>query len=122
MPESKRILGAFGEDVACRYLEQHGYKIIGRNYKCRMGEIDIIACNRRYVAFVEVKLRKSGRFVQAREYVTAQKQQRVMLAAQLWLAQNRTRLQPRFDVVEVYAPQGLQTEKLQIYHIEDAYQ
>ena len=115
-------MGAFGEDVACKYLKRHGYKIVGRNYLCRMGEIDIIASDRKYIVFVEVKLRKNASHGHAAEFVTLAKQRRVIIAAQLWLAQHRTELQPRFDVIEVYAPEGLATKKTEINHIEDAYQ
>ena len=122
MPNDKKLLGSFGEDAACKYLKKQGYKIVGRNFSCRFGEIDIIAQDRRYVAFVEVKLRKNADFGRAAEYVTAAKQRRVIMAAQFWLAKNKTTLQPRFDVVEVYAPQGLDTARPEIHHIEDAYE
>ncbi|MCD8087938.1 MAG: YraN family protein [Oscillospiraceae bacterium] len=122
MPSDKKLLGAFGEDVACRYLRRHGYKITGRNFSCRFGEIDIIAQNRYYIVFAEVKLRRSGEFARAMEYVTEDKQRRVIMAAELWLSQNPVSRQPRFDVLEVYAPQGAMTKKPEIHHIEDAYQ
>lgn len=122
MPSDKKLLGAFGEDAACRYLRRHGYTIIGRNFSCRFGEIDIIARRGKYLAFVEVKMRKNAEHGAAMEFVTPAKQRRVILAAQHWLTQNKTTLQPRFDVVEVYAPEGLQTRKPEIYHIEDAFQ
>ncbi|MCD8116154.1 MAG: YraN family protein [Oscillospiraceae bacterium] len=122
MPSDKKLLGAFGEDAACRYLRRRGYKIIGRNYACRFGEIDIIAQDRRYIVFAEVKLRRNADFARAMEYVTEDKQRRVIMAAELWLSENPTRRQPRFDVLEVYAPQGTMTEKPEIHHIEDAYQ
>lgn len=121
MPSDKKLLGAFGEDAACRYLKRRGYKIEGRNYGCRFGEIDIIARDRRYVVFVEVKLRRDASHGTAAEFVTPAKQRRVIAAAQLWLQQNPSALQPRFDVVEVYAPDGLETKKPQINHLEDAY-
>lgn len=117
-----RLLGAFGEDAACRYLKRKGYKLLERNFTCRMGEIDIIAQKGRFVIFAEVKLRKNADFGQAKEFVTAAKQRRVIAAAERWLVQNRTELQPRFDVIEVYAPLGLETKKPEIYHLEDAYQ
>ena len=53
--------GAWGEDYAAAYLRRHGYRILTRNYSCRFGEIDIIASDRHYVVFVEVKLRASAR-------------------------------------------------------------
>lgn len=122
MPSDKKILGAFGEDLAEQYLRRRGYKIIGRNFSCRFGEIDIIARKGRYLAFVEVKMRKNADFGAAKEFVTPAKQRRVIAAAEYWLLRNPTKHQPRFDVVEVYAPQGLQTAKPEINHIEDAYQ
>lgn len=91
------------------------------NYSTRFGEIDVIAENRRYVAFVEVKLRKSDRFAAAREFVTLQKQERLRLAAESWLAANETEKQPRFDVIEVYAPQGMDTARPVLEHFEDAF-
>ena len=116
------MLGAFGEDAACQYLRKKGYKIVGRNYSCRMGEIDIIAKDRRYIVFAEVKLRKDDSYGRAAEFVTAAKQQRLIVTAQLWLGQHPSGLQPRFDVIEVYAPQGLATIKPEIHHIEDAFE
>lgn len=116
-----KLLGRWGEDLAAACLEQKKYNIIGRNYRTRMGEIDLIAQNRQYVVFAEVKLRKSSRFAQAREFVTAAKQERLRITAQLWLAENKTKLQPRFDVIEIYAPEGLQTLNPKINHIENAF-
>ena len=121
MPSDKKLLGAFGEDAACRYLKRRRYKLIGRNYSCRFGEIDIIARNRKYLVFAEVKLRKDESHGEAMEFVTPAKQRRVIAAAERWLQQNPTKLQPRFDVIEVYAPQGLDTKKPEIHHLEDAY-
>jgi putative endonuclease len=122
MPNDKKLLGAFGEDAACAFLTKKGYKIVGRNFSCRFGEIDIIARNRHYVAFVVVKMRKNASFATAAEFVTRDKQRRIITTAQLWLSRNPSRLQPRFDVIEVYAPQGLSTSTPEIHHIEDAYQ
>ena len=121
MPSDKKLLGAFGEDAACRYLRRHGYKIEGRNYSCRFGEVDVIARDRRCVVFVEVKLRKDDSHGAAAEFVTSAKQRRVIAAAERWLQQHPTKLQPRFDVIEVYAPEGLETKKPEIHHLEDAY-
>ena len=121
MPSDKKILGAFGEDAACRYLKRRGYKIEGRNYACRFGEVDIIARDRKHIVFVEVKLRKNAGHGTAAEFVTPAKQRRVIMAAQFWLAQHPVELQPRFDVIEVYAPEGLETRKPEINHLEDAF-
>lgn len=115
-----RELGRFGEERAARYLRLHGYRIVETNYSCRLGEIDLIARKGRYLVFVEVKLRKSGDFAAAREFVTRGKQQRILSTASVYLAQNETELQPRFDVIEIYAPQG-EKGKITINHIEDAF-
>ena len=118
---NKKLLGRWGEDTAAEYLQQHRYKIIGRNYTVRMGEIDLIAQKSDFVVFVEVKLRKNNDFADAKEFVTTAKQERVRTAAQIWLSANPTALQPRFDVVEVYAPDGVQTHRPVINHIENAF-
>lgn len=116
-----RLLGRWGEERAAEYLRKKGYTVLGMNYTCRRGEIDIIAKKGKFIAFVEVKLRKDARFAQAREFVTRAKQQRIMTAAMLWLASHETALQPRFDVIEIYAPQGAEGP-VRIEHIEDAFQ
>ena len=115
-----RSLGQFGEEQAARYLRRRFYSIVERNYRCRFGEIDLIVRRGGILAFVEVKLRKDDAHGEAREFVTAQKQQRVLAAAQLWLSQNETELQPRFDVIEVYAPNG-ENGPVKIRHIENAF-
>lgn len=122
MPSDKKLLGDFGEDAACAYLKRRRYRIEARNYACRMGEVDIIARKGRYIVFAEVKLRRNADFGEAKEFVTPAKQRRVILAAENWLMKHPTELQPRFDVIEVYAPEGLQTRTPEIHHIEDAYQ
>ena len=114
-------MGQFGEEQAARYLRRRFYTILERNYRCRFGEIDLIAKRAGVLAFVEVKLRKDDLHGEAREFVTAHKQQRVMAAAQLWLSQHETTLQPRFDVIEVYAPQG-EAGPVKLNHIENAFQ
>ena len=113
--------GRLGEQLTAEYLEEKGYEIVERNFKCRFGEIDIIARNREYLTFVEVKLRKSDAFGEAREFVDARKQERIRATAALWLETHETALQPRFDVVEVYAPDGMHTKAPEIRLIEDAF-
>lgn len=116
------LLGSWGESVAAEYLRKKRYTLIAANYRCRLGEIDLIAENRTYLVFVEVKLRKSARFAQAREFVDHKKQERLKQTALLYLAQHEENMkQPRFDVIEIYAPNGLQTKKPEIHHLEDAF-
>lgn len=122
MPNETKLLGAFGEDTACRWLRRHGYRILGRNFSCRFGEIDIIARKGKYLAFVEVKMRKNADHGAAMEFVTPAKQRRLIQTAEYWLMKNPVELQPRFDVAEVYAPEGLMTRKPEIHYIEDAFQ
>lgn len=117
----KKILGNFGEEKACVYLRRKGYRILDRNFNCRLGEIDIIAQKDNFVVFVEVKLRKNSDFAFAREFVTVSKQRRIISAAMLWLNFKNSQMQPRFDVIEVYAPDGEKTRKPVINHIEDAF-
>ncbi len=116
-----QTLGAYGEKKAANYLKLHGYRIVETNCRYRQGEIDIIASKRGYIVFVEVKLRKNADYGEAKEFVTAAKQQRVIAAAQMWLQANETELQPRFDVIEVYAPEGLNSKRIKINHIENAF-
>ena len=117
-----RLLGRFGEAEAAEYLRRKGWDIVGMNYRTRLGEVDLIARNRRFVVFVEVKLRRDDRFAQAREFVTRPKQRRIAAAAQEWLQRNPTGLQPRFDVVEIYAPAGADASRLPFHHVENAFE
>lgn len=117
-----RLLGSWGEATAASYLRKRGYQIIACNYRTRLGEIDLIAQNKTYLVFVEVKLRRSKDFALAAEAVDMAKQRRIMATAKLWLQQNETALQPRFDVIEIYAPEGVSTRRPAINHIEDAFE
>ncbi len=116
------LSGFWGEALAADYLRKKHYIIEAAGYRSRFGEIDIIARNKRFLVFVEVKLRKSGSFAAAMEYVDSHKQERLRTTASMYLSQNPTALQPRFDVIEIYAPEGTLTKKPQIHHMEDAFQ
>ena len=119
---TRELTGPWGEALAAEYLRGKRYRILAVNYRCRFGEIDIIASKGKYVVFVEVKLRKSGEFALAREFVDSRKQARLRTTAELWLSLNETELQPRFDVIEIYAPEGTGTRRPRINHLEDAFQ
>ncbi len=108
--------------MAAEYLRRKRYTIVAANFRTRMGEIDLIAADKRYLAFVEVKLRKNADFAMAREFVDYRKQQRIKSTALLYLQAHPTQLQPRFDVIEIYAPEGVQTRRPEINHLEDAFQ
>lgn len=116
--ENRKLIGRRGESAAAEYLKRKKYRIVGLNYACRFGEIDVIAENRDYVVFVEVKQRKNAAFAEAKEFVTETKQRRLITTAQLWLQANPTEKQPRFDVIEIYGENG-KTEI--INHIENAF-
>lgn len=116
-----KLRGRWGEALAADYLRKKGYAIIGVGYRTRFGEIDIIAENRKFVVFTEVKLRKNKDFARAREFVDAGKRRRLIMTAKLWLSENETEKQPRFDVIEVYAPEGEEKNNVRINHIEDAF-
>lgn len=119
--KTANINGAWGEELAAKFLRRKGYKILEKNYRCRFGEIDVIAENREYLVFVEVKLRKNDSYGAGREFVTAQKQQRIKTTAMLYLSQNSCEKQPRFDVVEIFAPDGIETKRPVMNHLEDAF-
>lgn len=116
------IVGAWGEALAAEYLQKKKYKLLATGFRCRFGEIDLIFANRKYLVFVEVKLRKSDKFATAMEFVDQRKQNRIRTTAEVYLSQNPTELQPRFDVIEIYAPMGLDTPKPEIHHLEDAFE
>lgn len=114
-------LGEWGERKAAEYLQSQGYRLLDTRFRCREGEIDLILSRERYLCFVEVKLRKDADMAQARESVTTSKQRKVRTAALRYLSQHPTSLQPRFDVIEIYAPQGVETVLPTIYHLENAF-
>lgn len=116
------LTGAWGEALAAEYLRKKRYSIVASGYRCRFGEIDLIVRNKQYLVFVEVKLRKNGNFATAREYVDRRKQEKIRTTAALYLSQNPVKLQPRFDVIEIYAPDGTATTNPVIEHLEDAFQ
>ena len=118
----RRLLGRWGEEQAAQFLCRRGFKLLEAGWQCRFGEIDLIVTKGGYLCFVEVKLRRDDRFANAREFVDRHKQQRLRTSAQLYLAEHPGSLQPRFDVVEVYAPQGLNTEKPKIVLLENAFE
>ena len=115
-----KLLGRWGEQQAAEYLKKKGYEIVGLNYRCRHGEIDIIAQDGKYTVFAEVKTRKNDRFAAAREHVTPAKQARILAAAEEWLQSHPDAPQPRFDVIEVYGEQGAPLPP-RINHLTDAF-
>ena len=80
------LLGAWGEALAADYLRKKHYSILESNFRTRMGEIDLIAADRRYLVFVEVKLRKNADFAMARVFVDSGKQRRIRTPVTIWPA------------------------------------
>lgn len=116
-----RLLGKWGEAIVADDLRKKGWRILASGYRCRFGEIDLIASDGKFLAFTEVKLRKNARYGTAGEAVDRRKQERLRATAQLYLAQHPSQLQPRFDVAEIYAPQGLETLSPTVHYIENAF-
>ena len=115
------IVGSWGESVAAAYLLRKKYRLVSMNYRSRYGEIDLIVSNRKFLVFVEVKLRKTDKFASAYEHVDFRKQQKIRTTAEIFLSEYHTDLQPRFDVIEIYAPNGSETINPAINHMEDAF-
>lgn len=116
-----RQRGRWGEAAVIAWLRERGWTIVEVNFRCRVGEIDIIAANGTFLAFVEVKLRKDDDFAAARESVTRSKQRKIRRTAEYYLQYRPTKLQPRFDVAEVYAPNGTATVSPEITYLENAF-
>lgn len=100
---NKRALGSEKEQVAAAFLEQQGYQILQKNYRCKIGEVDLIAHHGEYLVFVEVKYRKNDRIGSPEEAVTPVKQKRISKVCVWYLRENHLSLDTpcRFDVVAV---------------------
>ena len=111
-------IGNIGEEAAVQALKKRGYKIIERNYRTKMGEIDIIAKDGEYTVFVEVRLRKSNAFGSPADTIDERKQQKIIKAAQMYAVKNDIYDTPmRFDVVLINAEtdgEKLVNEEIQI--------
>lgn len=120
--EGKR-LGNWGEALTAEYLRQEGYTILITGYCCQMGEIDLIAQREDVIAFVEVKTRRSQRCGQGREAVDARKQARLFAAARHYLTEHPAEdSYLRFDVADLFAPQGTSTPSPELNYLENAFQ
>lgn len=101
---SRAQLGALGEQLACEYLESAGLAVLVRNWRCRYGELDVVAsaAANRMAVFVEVKTRTGDGFGGIEEAVTAQKVRRLRRLASLWLVEQEVHWAAlRFDVIGV---------------------
>lgn len=122
MSGNTKSIGNSGEELAVRYLESLGYEIVARNFHSRYGEIDIIAKNAEYIAYVEVKTRSINSYGLPREAVTPQKQQKIIKTAYVFESQHPYELQPRFDVIEIYLKNKSEFAPMKLTHIKAAFE
>lgn len=114
-----KVLGIKGEDLAVKFLKGEGYRIITRNYKTSIGEIDIIAQDGNTIVFVEVKTRADEFFGQPFEAVNKRKRQKLKNLALLYQKKQEKEFPVRFDVLSIlYRNNG----KREIEHIKDAFE
>lgn len=114
----KLLLGQEGERLAERYLQKKGYKLVERNYRCAVGELDLIVLDRRVVVFVEVKTRTSHGFGSPLEAVEFRKQRKMIQAAQFFLsAKGLQQREARFDVIGI----SWTGREPVVQHIENAF-
>jgi putative endonuclease len=107
VPNPRRVLGAQGEALAAAWYESAGYEILGRNWRCRAGELDLILGRGRAIVFCEVKTRSSTRFGAPIEAITREKSQRIRRLAAQWLAESQLGgRELRFDVASVMVERG----------------
>lgn len=112
------LFGLEGEEKAAKFLKKQGYKITAKNFQSRFGEIDIIAENKEYIIFAEVKARSEKSIAEPKEFVDLRKQRKIITTAEIYLSENPTEKQPRFDVVEVKKENG----KTIVNHIINAFE
>ena len=116
---SNKTLGDQGEAYAADYLRQNGYRILTRNYRTKVGEIDLIADDHGTLVFIEVKTRRSVRFGTPAEAVNYKKKQKIIQTAYWYLyEQRRENTICRFDVLEVYAIGN----NWNVHHIKGAFE
>ncbi|HEX6970350.1 MAG TPA: YraN family protein [Micromonosporaceae bacterium] len=105
MTTARQALGAYGERRAAIHLTAAGLRIVARNWRCSLGEIDIIAWERDVLVFCEVKTRRSTAFGTPAEAVLPTKARRLRRLAAQWMTDNKARpREVRFDVIEVLLP------------------
>ena len=117
---SSRRIGAIGEELARHHLEGKGYRVVASNYRCRWGEIDLIARDGREWVFVEVRTRRSDAYGSPEESITPGKARRLTLTAQEFLAQRRTISEEpewRIDLVAIRLGPGRRV--VSIGHLEN---
>ena len=118
MADGRRSVGKAGEDLAERYLKRQGYAVVERNYRCPLGEIDLVALNRRVVVFVEVKTRRVNTSGTPLESVNAAKRRRLKRVALHYLSRHRLHdRNVQFDVVGI----SFHTDPPAVQHVRNAF-
>mgnify|MGYP004728053301 FL=1 len=113
--------GDWGEALVAEYLEARGCRIVEKEWRCRFGEIDLIAEKDGVLLFVEVKLRTNLQYGAPREYDRVKKQEKLRAAALLYLSECELDVPARFDVAEVYTDVHRSAGKTRIAYIENAF-
>jgi putative endonuclease len=104
---AKDVLGRRGEDLAAQYLQHRGFVILSRNWRCREGELDLVATDAARLVVCEVKTRSGVRFGLPAEAVDRRKAARIRRATQAWLSMHQVRWAAvRFDVLAVVVEPG----------------
>lgn len=115
-----KAAGDRGEAETARYLRKKGYTLLASQWRCRFGELDLVARDRRgTVCFVEVKLRSTGAIGLPREFVDGRKQERLRSAAAAYLSTHELDAPARFDVAEVYVEND---GSLRVEYLENAFE
>jgi putative endonuclease len=121
MPDNRKKLGSKGEKLAAKFLKRKGYRIVHRNYRCRLGEIDIIAKQDDTIIFVEVRTKQTDEFGAPQYSITAAKKGHISKVALWYIKENKLINQScRFDVVAITFSEN--SRKPDIEHIENAFQ
>ena len=121
MSEEAKRVGTWGEALTAEYLRGNGYHILDSGFRCQEGEIDLIAQKGDTLAFVEVKTRQSAHYGAGREAVDRRKQRKITATAFHYLAQHPDLPHKiRFDVADILAPQGVQTQRPALRYLENA--
>jgi putative endonuclease len=114
MTNFRQHISKLGEDLACEFLVKNGFKIQDRNFKCKLGEIDIVAMKNKVVHFVEVKTRTTTIFGDPENSVTIKKQKKIILTSKIYSKyKNFENFNYQFDVISILSP--LVSKKIQFF-------
>lgn len=115
---NSRLLGAFGEQEAAKYLRKKGYIIKSANFRTFVGEIDIIAENSKNICFVEVKTRTEGAMLPPSSAVGVHKEKNIEGSAAIYMNRYNVKKIPRYDIIEIIV---CDNEVISLNHIENAF-